>query len=158
MTSPKSLSRSPSSTVSAATIVSSLLTVQTSGRGFVDLTADIAGFVKDAGAREGAVTLFIRHTSASLTIQENADPSVLGDLMTALDRLAPENAGWRHDTEGPDDMPAHIRTMLTATSLQIPVLRGELALGTWQAIYLIEHRRRPHRREIVLQFIGAAKV
>ena len=154
MTSLKSLSRSPSSTVSAATIVSSLLTVQTSGRGFVDLTAEIAGFVKDAGAHEGAVTLFIRHTSASLTIQENADPSVLGDLMTALDRLAPENAGWRHDTEGPDDMPAHIRTMLTATSLQIPVLRGELALGTWQAIYLIEHRRRPHAREIVLQFIG----
>ena len=142
--------------MSANTIVSSLLTVQTSGRGFVDLTAEIAGFVKDAGAREGAVTLFIRHTSASLTIQENADPTVLGDLMTALDRLAPENAGWRHDTEGPDDMPAHIRTMLTATSLQIPVLRGELALGTWQAIYLIEHRRRPHRREIVLQFIGRA--
>jgi secondary thiamine-phosphate synthase enzyme len=156
MTSPKSLSRSPSSTVSAATIVSSLLTVQTSGRGFVDLTAEIAGFVNDAGAREGAVTLFIRHTSASLTIQENADPSVLGDLMTALDRLAPENAGWRHDTEGPDDMPAHIRTMLTATSLQIPVLRGVLTLGTWQAIYLIEHRRRPHRREIMLQFIGAS--
>jgi len=156
MTSPKSLSRSPSSTISAATIVSSLLTVQTSGRGFVDLTADIAGFVKDAGAREGAVTLFIRHTSASLTIQENADPSVLGDLMTALDRLAPENAGWRHDTEGPDDMPAHIRTMLTATSLQIPVLRGELALGTWQAIYLIEHRRRAHVREVVVQFVGTA--
>ena len=156
MTAPSSLSRSPSSTVSAATIVSSLLTVQTSGRGFVDLTAETAGFVKDAGAQEGAVTLFIRHTSASLTIQENADPTVLGDLMTALDRLAPENAGWRHDTEGPDDMPAHIRTMLTATSLQIPVLRGELALGTWQAIYLIEHRARPHRREIVLQFIGAA--
>jgi secondary thiamine-phosphate synthase enzyme len=155
MTSPKALSRSTLSTVTANTIVSSLLTVQTSGRGFVDLTAEIAGFVKDAGAREGAVTLFIRHTSASLTIQENADPSVLGDLMTALDRLAPENAGWRHDTEGPDDMPAHIRTMLTATSLQIPVLRGELALGTWQAIYLIEHRRRPHRREIVLQFAGA---
>jgi len=156
MTAPGSLSRSPSSTVSAATIVSSLLTVQTTGRGFVDLTAEIAGFVKDAGAREGAVTLFIRHTSASLTIQENADPTVLGDLMTALDRLAPENAGWRHDTEGPDDMPAHIRTMLTATSLQIPVLRGGLALGTWQAIYLIEHRRRPHGREIVLQFIGTS--
>jgi secondary thiamine-phosphate synthase enzyme len=155
MTAPRSLSRSPSSTVSAVTIVSSLLTVQTSGRGFVDLTAEIAGFVKDAGAQEGAVTLFIRHTSASLTIQENADPTVLDDLMTALDRLAPENGGWRHDTEGPDDMPAHIRTMLTATSLQIPVLRGELALGTWQAIYLIEHRARPHRREIVLQFAGA---
>jgi secondary thiamine-phosphate synthase enzyme len=156
MTAPRSLSRSPSSTVSAVTIVSSLLTVQTSGRGFVDLTAEIAGFVKDAGAQEGAVTLFIRHTSASLTIQENADPTVLDDLMTALDRLAPENGGWRHDTEGPDDMPAQIRTMLTATSLQIPVLRGELALGTWQAIYLIEHRARPHCREIVLQFIGAA--
>ena len=155
MTAPRSLSRSPSSVANATTIVSSRLAVQTSGRGFVDLTAEIAGFVKDAGAQEGAVTLFIRHTSASLTIQENADPTVLGDLMTALDRLAPENAGWRHDTEGPDDMPAHIRTMLTATSLQIPVLGGELALGTWQAIYLIEHRARPHRREIVLQFAGA---
>jgi secondary thiamine-phosphate synthase enzyme len=102
------------------------------------------------------VTLFIRHTSASLTIQENADPTVLDDLMTALGRLAPEHAGWSHDTEGPDDMPAHIKTMLTASSLHIPVLNGELALGTWQAIYLIEHRRRPHRREIVLQFMGAA--
>ena len=156
MTSPKSLSCSPSSTVSASLIVSSLLTVQTSGRGFVDLTAELAKFVKDAGAREGAATLFIRHTSASLTIQENADPSVLDDLMTALARLAPENAGWSHDTEGPDDMPAHIKTMLTATSLHIPVLRGALALGTWQAIYLIEHRARPHRREIVLQFIGSS--
>jgi len=154
MTSPKSLSRSPPSSVSADTIVSSLLTVQTSGRGFVDLTAEIAKFVKEAGAREGAVTLFIRHTSASLTIQENADPSVLDDLTTALDRLAPEDAGWRHDTEGPDDMPAHVKTMLTATSLHIPVLKGELALGTWQAAYLIEHRSRPHRRAIVLQFSG----
>jgi len=154
MTSPKSLSRSPSSTVSATTLVSSLLTVQTSRRGFTDLTAEIAKFVTDARAKEGAVTLFIRHTSASLTIQENADPSVLEDLTTALDRLAPEDAGWRHDTEGPDDMPAHVKTMLTATSLHIPVLRGELALGTWQAVYLIEHRSRPHRREIVLQFSG----
>ena len=154
MTSPKSLSRSPSSTVSATTIVSSLLTVQTSGPGFTDLTAEIAKFVNDAGAKEGAVTLFVRHTSASLTIQENADPAVLDDLMTALDRLAPEDAGWSHDTEGPDDMPAHVKTMLTSTSLHIPVLKGELALGTWQAIYLIEHRRRPHRREIVLQFAG----
>jgi len=156
MTSTKSLSRSPSSTVSANTIVSSLLTIQTPGRGFVDLTAEVANFVKEARAREGAVALFIRHTSASLTIQENADPSVLNDLITALGRLAPENGGWTHDTEGPDDMPAHIKTMLTASSLQIPVLNGELALGTWQAIYLIEHRSRPHRREIVLQFIGAA--
>jgi secondary thiamine-phosphate synthase enzyme len=151
----RSLSRSAPSIVGATSIVSSLLTVQTPGRGFTDLTADVATFVRDAGAKEGAVTLFIRHTSASLTIQENADPTVLVDLTTALDRLAPENAGWRHDTEGPDDMPAHVKTMLTATSLHIPVLRSELALGTWQAIYLIEHRARAHRREIALQFVGA---
>ena len=156
MTSSKSLSRSALSTVSATTIVSSLLTVQTHGAGFTDLTAEITKFVNDAGAREGAVTLFIRHTSASLTIQENADPSVLDDLMTALDRLAPEHAGWTHDTEGPDDMPAHVKTMLTATSLHIPVLKGKLVTGTWQAIYLIEHRARPHRREIVLQFVGTS--
>ena len=153
----KSLLRSSPSSVGATTIVSSLLTVQTSGRGFTNLTADVAKFVRDAGAKEGAVTLFIRHTSASLTIQENADPTVLTDLTMALDRLAPENAGWRHDTEGPDDMPAHVKTMLTATSLHIPVLRNELALGTWQAIYLIEHRARAHRREIVLQFVGATQ-
>jgi secondary thiamine-phosphate synthase enzyme len=154
MTLPKSTSRTTLSAVSTAAIVSSRLTVQTSGRGFLDLTAEIAGFVKDAGALEGMVSLFIRHTSASLTIQENADPSVLADLTTALDRLAPEDAGWSHDAEGPDDMPAHVKTMLTATSLQIPVLDRDLALGTWQAIYLIEHRARPHRREIVLQFAG----
>ena len=156
MISQRSLSRSAPSTVGTTTVVSSLLTVQTKGTGFTDLTVEIAKFVREAGAREGAVTLFIRHTSASLTIQENADPSVLKDLTTALNRLAPENAGWVHDTEGPDDMPAHVRTMLTATSLQVPVLHGALALGTWQAIYLIEHRARPHRREIVLQFIGTA--
>jgi secondary thiamine-phosphate synthase enzyme len=155
VTSPKSASRAAPSTVTATTIISSLLTVQTSGRGFTDLTAEVVKFTRDAGAKEGAVTLFIRHTSASLTIQENADPTVLVDLTTALDRLAPEDAGWRHDSEGPDDMPAHVKTMLTATSLHIPVLKRELALGTWQAIYLIEHRARPHRREIVLQFVGA---
>jgi secondary thiamine-phosphate synthase enzyme len=155
VTSSKSLSRTAPSSVAPGAILSSLLTVQTPGAGFVDLTREVATFVTDASAQEGAVTLFIRHTSASLTIQENADPSVLGDLMTALDRLAPENAGWTHDTEGPDDMPAHVKTMLTATSLHIPVLRGRLALGAWQAIYLIEHRTRPHRREIVLQFVGA---
>jgi len=154
MTAPESFSRTTPFAVSADTIVSSLLTVQTSGAGFTDLTAEIARFVRDAHAREGAVTLFIRHTSASLTIQENADPTVLVDLATALNRLAPENAGWRHDTEGPDDMPGHIKTMLTATSLHVPVLQGALALGTWQAIYLIEHRARPHRREVVLQFAG----
>ena len=157
MTTPKSLSRTAPSTVSATTIVSSLLTMQTSGAGFTDLSAEVGKFVAEAGAREGVVTLFIRHTSASLTIQENADPTVLVDLITALNRLAPENAGWRHDTEGADDMPAHIKTMLTATSLQVPVLAGALARGTWQAIYLVEHRARPHRREVVLQFIGSAK-
>jgi secondary thiamine-phosphate synthase enzyme len=153
MSSAKSSLSAPSS-VPVNSIVSSLLNVQTSGAGFVDLSDDVAKFVREARAREGAVTLFIRHTSASLTIQENADPSVLADLMTVFGRLAPENAGWSHDTEGPDDMPAHIKTLLTATSLHIPVLKGELALGTWQAIYLIEHRARPHRREIVLQFAG----
>ena len=157
MTTPKFLSRTAPSTVSATTIVSSLLTMQTRGAGFTDFTSEVAKFVAEADAREGVVTLFIRHTSASLTIQENADPLVLVDLTTALSRLAPENAGWRHDTEGADDMPAHIKTMLTSTSLQIPVLGGALALGTWQGIYLVEHRARPHRREVVLQFIGSTK-
>jgi secondary thiamine-phosphate synthase enzyme len=152
-----SISRAKASVVAATNIVTSLLTVQTRGKGFVDLTSEVAKFVRESNAREGAVTLFVRHTSASLTIQENADPSVLADLQTALSRLAPENAGWTHDAEGPDDMPGHVKTMLTATSLQIPVVNGEMALGTWQAIYLIEHRARPHRREVVLQFAGATK-
>jgi len=153
---PKILSRSSPSAVSASTIVTSRMTVQTERAGFIDLTDDVAEFVTDAGAEEGVLILFVRHTSASLTIQENADPAVLADLAAALAQLAPENAGWRHDAEGPDDMPAHVKTMLTSTSLQIPVLDGELVLGTWQAIYLIEHRARPHRREIVLQFMGSA--
>lgn len=154
MTSAKSITRSAPSSVQATMITSSLLSVQTPGRGFTDLTREAAKFIDEARAREGALTLFVRHTSASLTIQENADPSVLVDLTTALSRLAPENAGWTHDAEGPDDMPAHVKTMLTGASLQVPVLNGKLALGTWQAIYLIEHRARPHRREVVLQFIG----
>jgi len=128
MTSPKSLSRTPLSTVAATTIVSSQLAVQTPGAGFTDLTAEVANFVREAGAREGAVTLFIRHTSASLTIQENADPTVLVDLTTALNRLAPENAGWSHDTEGPDDMPAHIRAALTLTQVSIPIEHGRMML------------------------------
>src|SRR6476660_6003663 len=154
MRSSKSISRNAHSRISANTLASSLLVVETSGPGFVDLTREIASFVTGTAAVEGVVTLFVRHTSASLTIQENADPSVLDDLTTALDRLAPEDAGWTHDTEGPDDMPAHVKTMLTATSLHIPVLKSKLMLGTWQAVYLIEHRSRPHRREIVLQFAG----
>src|SRR5689334_17761944 len=152
-----SISRSRSSTATVTFIVTARLIVQTRGKGFTDLTSEVEKFLSDARAKEGAVTLFIRHTSASLTIQENADPSVLTDLQTALARLAPENAGWTHDAEGPDDMTAHVKTMLTAASLQIPVLDGEMALGTWQAIYLIEHRARAHRREVVLQFIGAIK-
>jgi secondary thiamine-phosphate synthase enzyme len=148
----RSITRSAPSAVTSDALVTSLMTVQTSGAGFVDLTAEVAKFAREACARAGV--LFVRHTSASLTIQDNADPTVLQDLGTALARLAPENAGWRHDTEGPDDMPAHIKTLLTATSLHIPVLKGALALGTWQAIYLVEHRARPHRREVVLQFMG----
>lgn len=155
MTSAKSITRSAPSSVQATTITSSLLTVQTPGRGFTDLTGEAAKFVNEAHAGDGALMLFIRHTSASLTIQENADPSVLVDLTTALSRLAPENVPWTHDIEGPDDMPAHVKTMLTQTSLQVPVLNGKPALGTWQAVYLVEHRARPHRREVVLQFTGS---
>ena len=99
--------------------------------------------------------IFLQHTSASLTIQENADPAVQKDLLTALDRLAPADAGWVHDTEGPDDMPAHVKAMVTGVSLHVPVTGSALALGTWQGLYLVEHRVRPHRREIVLQFIGS---
>ena len=157
MTPSGSISRAKASVVAPTSIATSLLTVQTPGKGFVDLTSQVENFVRETNAREGAVTLFIRHTSASLTIQENADPSVLTDLQTALSRLAPENAGWTHDAEGPDDMPGHVKTMLTATSLHIPVVNGEMALGTWQAIYLIEHRARAHQREVVLQFVGATK-
>lgn len=155
MTPEKPLTRSVPSTVQVQAISTAMLTVPTPGRDFIDLTAEAAKFIKDVHARDGALTLFVRHTSASLTIQENADPSVLVDLATALRRLAPEDGGWTHDTEGPDDMPAHIKTMLTQTSLHVPVLNGKLALGTWQAIYLIEHRSRPHRREVVLQFVGS---
>ncbi|WP_257167251.1 secondary thiamine-phosphate synthase enzyme YjbQ [Bradyrhizobium sp. SRS-191] len=151
----RSTSRTAPSAIALNTVVTSTLTVQTRGRGFTDLTREADAFLCEVSAREGVVTAFIRHTSASLTIQENADPTVLRDLTTALARLAPEDGGWVHDTEGPDDMPAHIKTMLSAVSLQVPVKDGRMLLGTWQAIYLIEHRARPHAREVVLQFIGA---
>jgi secondary thiamine-phosphate synthase enzyme len=157
MTLSKILSRTPPSAVSANQVVTSRLTLQPRGPGFVDITDEVAAFVEEIGAKEGAVTLFIRHTSASLTIQENADPSVLADLSTVLAKLAPEEANWTHEAEGPDDMPAHVKTMLTATSLHIPLLNGAMMLGTWQAIYLIEHRRLSHNREVVLQFIGVTK-
>lgn len=140
-----------------ATLASSTLVVQSVGEGFIDLTDALRGFLNQAEAGAGQLTIFLRHTSASLTIQENADLDVLRDLTTALRRLAPEDGGWRHATEGPDDMPAHIKTMLISVSLLIPVLDGTLTLGAWQAVYLIEHRRRPHRREIVLQFAGSRR-
>ncbi|AIQ91970.1 secondary thiamine-phosphate synthase enzyme [Methylobacterium sp. XJLW] len=131
------------------------LTIATAGPGFTDFTAAVAAFVRGSGIRDGLVTVFCRHTSASLTIQENADPDVQTDLMTALDGFAPRNAGYVHGAEGPDDMPAHIRTLVTDSALTIPLVDGTLALGTWQGIYLIEHRDRPHRREIVLSALGA---
>jgi secondary thiamine-phosphate synthase enzyme len=134
---------------------SARLTVATEGPGFTDITAAVAEFVRQSGIRDGLTVVFCRHTSASLTIQENADPDVQTDLMTALDGLAPRGAGYVHGAEGPDDMPAHIRTMITDSGLAVPVAGGRLALGTWQGIYLIEHRDRPHRREVALSAIGA---
>ncbi len=136
-------------------VATATLAVDTPGEGFVEITREVARFVADAGAREGALFLFMRHTSASLTIQENADPDVRTDLVTALRRLAPESGPWVHDTEGPDDMPAHVKSLLTGISLHVPVIGGALALGTWQGIYVAEHRARPHRREVVLQFVGS---
>jgi secondary thiamine-phosphate synthase enzyme len=130
------------------------LEVETSGPGFTEITAAVAAWVAESAIRDGLLTAFCRHTSASLTIQENADPDVRTDLMAALDRLAPRNAGYVHRTEGPDDMPAHIRTMLTHTSVAIPLIDGHLALGTWQGVYLVEHRDRPHSREIVFHVAG----
>lgn len=128
--------------------------VATKGRGFVDITGDVGRFAAKSEIKTGLLTIFIPHTSASLLIQENADPDVLADLEQTFSRLAPREANYRHRTEGPDDMPAHIRAALTQTSLSIPVEEGAPMLGTWQAIYLFEHRDAPHRRHIVLHLIG----
>jgi secondary thiamine-phosphate synthase enzyme len=130
------------------------IVVDTKGPGFSDLTAQVEAWLKSIRAADGLLTLFIRHTSASLTIQENADPDVLRDLADALERAGPRGGRYRHGMEGPDDMPAHIKSMLTATTLGIPVVSAGMVLGTWQAIYLIEHRDRPHRRETVLHYVG----
>jgi secondary thiamine-phosphate synthase enzyme len=130
------------------------LSVGTRGPGFTDITADINGWLKRIGAREGLLTVFIAHTSASLIIQENADPDVRRDLIDCLNRLAPESHPYRHSAEGPDDMPAHIKAMLTSVSLSIPVVGARTALGTWQGIYVIEHRTRDHERRVELHFIG----
>jgi len=133
------------------------ITIATRGPGFADLTDKVSGWLDRIGAREGLLTAFVRHTSASLVIQENADPDVLRDLGDAFDRLAPRSHAYRHATEGLDDMPAHIKSAVTATSIGIPVIDGRPVFGTWQALYLIEHRDAPHRREVVLQFIGEAR-
>lgn len=133
-----------------------LLAINTDGRGFVEVTDQVAAFVSASKLKDGVLTLFCRHTSASLTIQENASPEVLEDLLDWLDRLAPEDPQlYRHRIEGPDDMPAHLRTVLTASTLSIPVVDARPVLGTWQGIYLIEHRSAPNVRHIVLHIMGA---
>ena len=135
-------------------LVRSGVSVETRGPGFLDITDAAARFLRAASASDGLLTVFVRHTSASLAIQENADPDVLRDLATALDRLAPRDHPWRHGSEGPDDMPAHVRAMLTGASLAVPVSGGRLGLGTWQGLYLVEHRDRPHRRRVDFVFVG----
>ncbi len=127
------------------------LFVSTRGRGLHEITREVQAAAARSGIAEGLCTVFVRHTSASLVVQENADPTAKSDLERWLDRLVPDgDAFYEHDTEGPDDMPGHIKAALTSTSLSIPVLEGKLALGTWQGIYLWEHRRRGSRRELVL--------
>ncbi|HXX25115.1 MAG TPA: secondary thiamine-phosphate synthase enzyme YjbQ [Pseudolabrys sp.] len=145
------------SAVSPQLIATATLRIDTPGTGFTDITRHAANFVAQSGAGEGVLLIFLRHTSASLTIQENADPDVQSDLTAALDRLAPEDAPWVHDVEGPDDMPAHVKAMLNGVSLNVPVNGGALALGTWQGIYLVEHRARPHAREVIFQFVGSKR-
>ncbi len=129
--------------------------IPTRGKGLYPFTRDVAQWVSSKNIETGLLTVFVQHTSASLTIQENADPDVVRDLADYFERLAPENdPRYRHQDEGPDDMPAHIRSALTATSLTIPVVHGRMALGTWQGIYLFEHRAAAHRRSVVLHLIG----
>ena len=131
------------------------LRVATPGAGLVEITREVADWLARQNAGEGLLTIFCRHTSASLLIQENADPSVQRDLQRFFERIAPHAEGlWEHDTEGPDDMPAHVRAALTQTSLSIPVVGGRMALGTWQGIYVFEHRDAPHRRDIVLTLVS----
>ncbi len=131
------------------------LTVETNGKGLVDITRPVLSWVADQRIGTGLLTLWCRHTSASLTVQENADPAVRDDILRYFETLAPEDSTrYVHDDEGPDDMPAHLRTMLTGINLTIPVAGGRPVLGTWQGVYLFEHRRQPHRREVVLHVLG----
>ena len=133
------------------------LEVATKGKGFVEITTELTRWLESVAAEDGLLTVFVSHTSASLTIQENADPNVRRDLADVLDLLEPEDCAYAHQEEGPDDdMPSHIKAMLTSVSLGIPVKGGRMTLGTWQGVYLIEHRASPHRRSIALSFIGHA--
>ena len=131
-----------------------MLTIATDRQGMIEVTDAVARWVADQDMRDGLLTIFCRHTSASLLIQENAAPAARRDLEQYFARIAPESADYEHDDEGPDDMPAHLRAALTATQVAIPLIDGALALGTWQGIYLFEHRRRPHRRTVALHLIG----
>ncbi len=130
------------------------LEVSTRGQGLYEVTSNVIQWVRQQTMQTGLLTVFCRHTSASLLIQENADPTVRRDIKAYFDRIAPEDGPYDHNSEGPDDMPAHLKTALTQVQLSIPVVNGSLALGTWQGVYLFEHRVRPHRREIVLHLIG----
>jgi secondary thiamine-phosphate synthase enzyme len=142
---------------SVETVVTATLIVKTSGPGFTEITDAAARFIAVAGAEDGALLLYLRHTSASLVIQENADPDVQTDLASALDRLVPSDQRWLHASEGPDDMPSHVKAMLTGISAHVPVAAGALMLGHWQGIYVAEHRTPRRRREVVLQFIGSRR-
>ena len=134
------------------------LSIDTQGQGLTEFTAEVAQWVLRQSVSNGLLTVYIRHTSASLMMQENADPLVMRDLEAFFKKLVPEDTSlYSHTTEGPDDMPAHIKGALTETSLSIPVINGRMALGTWQGIFVFEHRYRPHRREIVLHLSGMAK-
>ena len=130
------------------------IALETTGPGMHDITREIAEWIATTGVRTGLLTALCRHTSASLTINENAAGAVQRDLVNWLDRIAPESAGYEHDCEGPDDMPAHLKAALTGVSLSVPVQDGAMMLGTWQGVYLIEHRARPHRREVALHLAG----
>lgn len=130
------------------------LLIATPGRGLHEITGEVVRWTAEQGMATGVLTVFCRHTSASLTIQENAAPKVRGDIVRWLARIAPENDGYAHDDEGPDDMPAHLKSMLTGVSLSVPLIGGRLALGTWQGIYLCEHRSAAHRRQVALHLIG----
>jgi secondary thiamine-phosphate synthase enzyme len=132
------------------------ITVATRGKGFIEITAELARWLESITAEDGLLTVFVCHTSASLTIQENADHNVRVDLLDALEAIAPERRDYAHQEEGPDDMPSHIKAMFTSVSVGIPVKGGRMTLGTWQGVYVIEHRASPHQRTIALCFIGHA--